>query len=235
MFQVLKNAGIQKCHLFIFNDNTSGIAFWKSVGWDFRKDINLISRKVEAEIEDAVFNLSSISPEVISNQYHAIRKMTIEDWPAVRTIFEEGIATRNATFETKAPSWGEWDAGHIKECRLVATDAERVVGWAALSMVSSRCVYAGVAEVSVYITADARGRRIGRRLLQALVQESEQSGLWTLQAGIFPENGPSIAVHEQCGFRMIGRREKLGQMDGRWRDVLLFERRSSVTGIGEAR
>ena len=233
--QVLKGAGIQKCHLFIFNDNTGGIAFWKSIGLDFRKDINVISRKLEAEIEDTVFNLSSISPEVLSNQYLSIRKMTAKDWPAVRAIFEEGIATGDATFETKAPSWEEWDAGHLKECRLVATDAEKVVGWAALSPVSSRCVYAGVAEVSVYIKDGERGRRIGRRLLQALVQESEQCGLWTLQAGIFPENEPSIAVHERCGFRMIGRREKLGQMDGRWRDVLLFERRSSATGTGEAR
>jgi len=232
--QVLKGAGIQKCHLFIFNDNTGGIDFWKSVGWEFRKDISVISRKLEAVIKDTVFNLSSNSQEVLSNQSQAIRKMTVQDWPAVRSIFEEGMATGNATFETKPPSWEEWDAGHLKESRLVATDSERVIGWAAISPVSSRCVYAGVAEVSVYITADKRGRRIGRRLLQALVQESEQSGIWTLQAGIFPENEPSITVHERCGFRMIGRREKLGQMGGRWRDVLLFERRSSVTGIGEA-
>jgi len=233
--QALKIGGIQKCHLFIFNDNTGGIAFWKSLEWDFRKDISIISRKLEAVIKDAVFNFSSNSQEVLSNKNQAIRKMTMQDWPAVRTIFKEGIATGNATFETKAPSWEEWNAGHLKECRLVATDSEKVIGWAALSPVSSRCVYAGVAEVSVYITAGERGRRIGRRLLQALVQESEQSGIWTLQAGIFPENEPSIAVHRRCGFRMIGRREKLGQMDGRWRDVLLFERRSSVTGVGEAR
>ena len=233
--QILRSEGIQKCHLFIFNDNTGGIAFWKSVGWDFRKDISVISRKIEAEIEGAVFNLSSNSQEILSNQYQAIRKMTIEDWPAVRTIFEEGIATGNATFETKVPSWEEWDAAHLKESRLVATDSERIIGWAALSPASSRCVYAGVAEVSVYVKNGERGRGIGKQLLQALVQESEQCGIWTLQAGIFPENEPSIAVHKRCGFRMVGRREKLGQMDGQWRDVLLFERRSSVTGVGKAR
>jgi len=168
----------------------------------------------------------------MTGQHPIIRKMTAQDWPAVRTIFEEGIATENATFETKAPSWEEWDAGHLKESRLVATDSERIIGWAALSPVSSRCVYAGVAEVSVYMTADERGRRIGRRLLQALINESEQSGIWTLQAGIFPENEPSIAVHRRCGFRFVGRQEKVGQMDGRWRDVLLFERRSTVAGVG---
>jgi len=168
----------------------------------------------------------------MTDQYHVIRKMTVEDWPAVRTIFEEGIATGNATFETKAPSWEEWDAGHLKESRLVATDSEKIIGWAALSRVSGWCVYAGVAEVSVYVSTGERGRGIGKRLLQALIPESEQSGIWTLQAGIFPENEPSITLHRKCGFRQIGRREKLGQMDGQWRDVLLFERRSTVAGVG---
>jgi L-amino acid N-acyltransferase YncA len=160
-----------------------------------------------------------------------IRKMASEDWPAVRRVYEEGLATGNATFESEVPSWETWDSGHLKECRLVATDAEKVVGWAALSRVSTRRVYAGVAEVSLYISAGERGRGIGRRLLKALVSESEQNGIWTLQAGIFPENSPSITVHRQCRFRLVGRREKLGQMNGRWRDVLLFERRSSVTGV----
>ncbi|MGA3084525.1 MAG: N-acetyltransferase family protein [Thermodesulfobacteriota bacterium] len=164
----------------------------------------------------------------MSNQYLTIRKMIEQDWPEVKASFEEGIATGNATFETEVPTWEKWDSDHLKECRLVAVDSGKVIGWAALSPVSSRCVYAGVAEVSVYITADERGRQIGKRLLQALINESEQNGIWTLQAGIFPENESSIAVHKQCGFRMVGRREKLGQMDGQWRDVLLFERRSSV-------
>ncbi|MEW6184644.1 MAG: N-acetyltransferase family protein [Thermodesulfobacteriota bacterium] len=154
--------------------------------------------------------------------------MTEQDWPAVKTIYEQGLATGNATFEGEAPSWEDWDAGHLQECRLVAVAAERVVGWAALSRVSGRCVYAGVAEVSVYIAAEERGRGIGKQLLQSLIRESEQHGIWTLQSGIFPENEASIALHRKCGFRLIGRREKLGQMNGRWRDVLLYERRSPV-------
>jgi len=155
-----------------------------------------------------------------------IRPMTPADWPAVRTIYNEGIATRNATFITASPEWPEWDGGHLQSCRLVADDAGRVMGWAALSPVSSRCVYAGVAEVSVYVAAAAQGRGIGRALLAALVEASEADKLWTLQAGILPENVGSVAIHERCGFRLVGRREKLGRMDGVWRDVLLMERRS---------
>ena len=158
--------------------------------------------------------------------------MSPADWPAVRAIYEEGIATGNATFQPEAPLWEEWDAGHLRSCRLVAEHAGHIVGWAALSGVSSRCVYAGVAEVSIYVAADARGGGIGRQLLEALVAESERAGIWTLQAGIFPENLPSVTVHERCGFRVVGRREKLGQMDGRWRDVLLLERRSRSVGAG---
>jgi len=150
-----------------------------------------------------------------------------KDWPTVREIYEQGIATGNATFATDAPEWQAWDAGHLKSCRLAAHDNGTLVGWAALSAVSSRCVYAGVAEVSVYIASAARGKGIGKKLLQALVQESEKQGLWTLQAGIFPENEPSIATHLACGFRQVGRRERLGKMKGIWRDVLLFERRSN--------
>jgi L-amino acid N-acyltransferase YncA/uncharacterized protein (DUF952 family) len=158
--------------------------------------------------------------------------MTPPDWPAVRAIYEEGIATGDATFQTEAPSWDEWDAGHLPECRLVSLDdADTIVGWAALSRVSSRCVYAGVAEVSVYVAASARGTGIGRPLLEALVAASERRGLWTLQAGIFPENVASLTLHERCGFRVVGRREKLGQMRGRWRDVLLLERRSASVGV----
>jgi phosphinothricin acetyltransferase len=155
-----------------------------------------------------------------------IRTMTAEDWPAVRAIYLDGIATGNATFELDAPSWAVWDDAHLPTCRLVAIHANEVVGWAALSKVSGRCVYAGVAEVSVYVAAAARGRGVGRQLLQRLVDESEQGGLWTLQAGIFPENAASVAIHERCGFRVVGRREKLGKLGDVWRDILLLERRS---------
>jgi phosphinothricin acetyltransferase len=158
--------------------------------------------------------------------------MNPTDWPAVRAIYEEGIATGDATFQRHAPTWEEWDAGHLREGRLIAERTSLIVGWAALSGVSSRCVYAGVAEVSIYVAAAARGGGIGRCLLEALVAESERAGIWTLQAGIFPENLPSLTVHERCGFRRVGRREKLGQMDGRWRDVLLLERRSRSVGVG---
>ena len=160
-----------------------------------------------------------------------IRPLIAADWPAVRAIYTEGIATGNATFESEAPSWEAWDAGHLPECRLVATMTGRVMGWAALSPVSSRCVYAGVGEISVYVAADGRGRGMGTDLLRALVAESEQHGIWMLQAGILPENEASVAIHERCGFRVVGRREKLGQMNGRWRDVLLLERRSATVGI----
>ncbi len=149
-------------------------------------------------------------------------------------IFGEGIATGHATFETEPPSWEEWDRGHLKTCRVVAVEGEggeeAVLGWAALSPVSSRCVYGGVGEVSVYVAELARGRGIGRALLEALVDESEANGLWTLQAGIFPENVASVHVHERCGFRTVGVRERVGQLGGRWRDTVLMERRSRVVG-----
>jgi phosphinothricin acetyltransferase len=157
--------------------------------------------------------------------------MDSPDWPTVAAIYEEGIATGNATFQTAAPPWDDWDRGHRKDCRLVAKDESgTVVGWAALSPVSGRCVYAGVAEVSVYVAAAARGNGIGRKLLAMLVHESERAGLWTLQAGIFPENAASLAVHYECGFRMVGRRERIGQMNRVWRDVLHLERRSTTVG-----
>jgi phosphinothricin acetyltransferase len=160
-----------------------------------------------------------------------LRSMRPADWPPVRAIYAEGIATGDATFETQAPSWDAWDAGHLPHPRIVAAREREVLGWAALSPVSGRCVYAGVAEVSVYVAARARGRGVGRCLLEALIAESEANGIWTLQAGIFPENGGSAALHERCGFRVVGRRERLGRMAGRWRDVLLLERRSKVTGV----
>lgn len=158
------------------------------------------------------------------------RPLKQDDWPTVRAIYLEGIATGQATFQTEAPAWEAWDAGHVRQCRIVATEAGASVGWAALSPVSSRACYAGVAEVSIYVAAAARGRGVGRRLLDALVAESERAGFWTLQAGIFPENAASLALHARCGFRIVGRRERIGQLHGRWRDVLLLERRSAVVG-----
>lgn len=151
-------------------------------------------------------------------------------WPAVRAIYAEGIATGNATFETEVPPWAAWDAAHLPHCRLVAVAGERLFGWAALSPVSGRCVYAGVAEVSIYVAADSRGRGVGKALLRALITASEQAGIWTLQAGIFPENGASLALHRACGFRRVGVRERIGELAGVWRDVVLLERRSTVAG-----
>jgi L-amino acid N-acyltransferase YncA len=162
-----------------------------------------------------------------------------EDWPAVREIYREGIATGNATFETELPSWEKWDSAHRQDCRLVAReriaeatspDQNAVRGFAALSSVSVRPVYAGVAEVSVYVAASARGRGIGKALLQTLVDESEAHGIWTLQAGIFPENVASIALHKSCGFCEVGIRRRIGKLGDTWRDVLLLERRSSTAG-----
>jgi L-amino acid N-acyltransferase YncA len=161
----------------------------------------------------------------------SIAAIRSEDWPAIRNIYSEGIATGNATFETETPEWAKWDHWHLPECRLIARDSQRVLGWAALSPVSGRRVYSGVAEVSVYVAAAARGCGVGKRLLQSLIEQSERCGIWTLQAGIFPENVPSIALHKSCGFREVGVRHKLGQRDGMWRDVLLMERRSTTIGI----
>ncbi len=149
----------------------------------------------------------------------------------MRAIYVEGIATGNATFEQTAPDWDKWDAGHLAGARFVARSGSGdVLGWAALSGVSSRCVYAGVAEVSIYVAESARGRGIGKMLMARLIAESEAAGIWTLQAGIFPENIASIALHERAGFRIVGTRERMGQMNGRWRDVVLMERRSAVAG-----
>ena len=160
----------------------------------------------------------------------SIERLTPSDWDAVRGIYLEGIATGDATFETDAPGWEIWDGAHRQDARLVARRAGRVVGWAALTRVSGRCVYAGVAEVSVYVAGSARGEGVGRALLEALIAASEQAGVWTLQAGIFPENAASIALHERCGFRIVGRRERLGRLGPTWRDVMLLERRSPRVG-----
>jgi phosphinothricin acetyltransferase len=159
-----------------------------------------------------------------------IREMVAEDWERVRTIYLAGIATGQATFETESPEWEQWDSAHLSTPRLIAISEGRIAGWAALSPVSARCVYAGVAEVSVYVNAGFRGRGVGSQLLEALVKESEQNGIWTLQASIFPENAASTLLHKSCGFREVGRRERIGKMSGVWRDTLLFERRSRLVG-----
>lgn len=161
----------------------------------------------------------------------AVVPMEPGDWDAVRAIYLEGIATRNATFETDAPGWEKWDRDRLSCCRLVARDGTGVLGWAALSPVSSRPVYAGVAEASIYVAAPARGRGVGAALLRVLVDASERAGIWTLQAGIFPENAASLRMCQRAGFRVVGTRERIGCMDGRWRDTVLMERRSPVAGV----
>ncbi|RDC65292.1 GNAT family N-acetyltransferase [Adhaeribacter pallidiroseus] len=160
-----------------------------------------------------------------------ITPMREQDWPAVATIYREGMATGNATFQKEVPTWPEWDKSHVPDCRFVAKLDEEVVGWAALSPISSRCVYGGVAEVSVYIKQNNRGQRIGENLLKHLVTASELTGFWTLQASIFPENTASIRIHEKAGFSVVGRRERIGKMDDTWRDTILLERRSATVGI----
>jgi len=161
----------------------------------------------------------------------SIHKMKDEEWPDVKYIYQEGIATGDATFESEAPDWEQWDKSHLRDCRLVAKSGEKIVGWAALIPVSSRCVYDGVAEVSLYVRDSFRGRGIGTELLKAAIEESQRAGIWTLQSGTFPENAASIAIQKACGFREVGIREKIGCMNGQWRDVILMERRSKVVGI----
>ena len=160
-----------------------------------------------------------------------VRAMTPSDWEDVARIYAEGMATGYATFEQEVPSWESWDNNHLETCRLVAMENDHLLGWAALSPVSSRCVYGGVAEVSVYVGSEARGRGVGRALMQQLISESEAAGLWTLQSGIFPENIASIILHEHVGFRKIGVRERVGKLHDEWKDNVLFERRSKNVGI----
>ena len=165
-----------------------------------------------------------------------ITKMQPKHWQDVSRIYAEGIATGNATFQKDLPSWEEWDSSHLQNCRFIATNVIAntegvIIGWAALTPVSGRCVYAGVAEVSVYVTPQYCGQGIGKMLMQQLIEASEGDGLWTLQAGIFPENTGSLRLHQSVGFRQIGRRERIGKMDGVWRDTLLLERRSEKVGV----
>ena len=161
-----------------------------------------------------------------------VREMTQSDWSDVARIYDEGIATGYATFETNVPQYGDWDKAHVRLCRLIAEEDGSIQGWAALSPVSSRCVYGGVAEISIYIGENARGKGIGKVLLARLIEESERAGYWTLQSGIFPENKASIKLHERLGFRFLGKRESIGKTnDGIWKDNLLFERRSKKVGI----
>ena len=157
--------------------------------------------------------------------------MRADDWAQVSKIYAEGIATGFATFEKEIPSYDSWDSAHMNTCRLVAVKNDKMLGWAALSLVSSRCVYGGVAEVSVYVGKDCRGMGVGKTLMVTLIKESEKEGLWTLQSGIFPENKGSIELHKKVGFRYIGKRERVGKLDGVWKDNVLFERRSKVVGI----
>jgi L-amino acid N-acyltransferase YncA len=153
-----------------------------------------------------------------------IRDLRPDDWPEVAAIYEAGIRGRNATFETSVPSWEAWDAAHT--LRLVAVDVDRVVGWAALSPVSDRCVYEGVVENSVYVAPGFRGRGIGRGLLMRLIGEAEAAGIWTIQTNVFPENRASLELHRSCGFRVVGVRERIGRLDGLWRDTVFLERRT---------
>ncbi len=159
-----------------------------------------------------------------------LRPMTAADWPEAAEIYREGLETGNATFQNSVPNWEEWDAAHLKTGRIVAEMGGAVAGWAALTPVSGRCVYEGVAEVSVYVGQKFRGAKIGSQLLEKLVLQSEADGLWTLQAGVFPENLASLKIHETAGFRQVGFREKIGKMGGVWRDTVLLERRSKQIG-----
>lgn len=162
---------------------------------------------------------------------YIIENMKETDWQQVSDIYLAGIKTEIATFQSEVPTWEEWDKGHLTTCRLVARNGEKILGWAALSAVSSRCVYAGVAEVSIYVSEEHKGKGVGTSLLNHLIQQSEKEGFWTLQAAIIKENIPSRMLHKICGFREIGYRERLGKMNnGKWHDVILMERRSKIVG-----
>ncbi|MBV9180412.1 MAG: N-acetyltransferase [Acidobacteria bacterium] len=174
--------------------------------------------------------VASARPDIRKHITVRIEAMTPDDWAEVRAIYEEGIATGLGTFETKAPSWMEWNAARLPHSRLVARD-EQVLGWAALSAVSKRACYSGVAEVGIYVRASARGRGVGRALLEALVESSEMHGIWTLQGATIAENQASLALQARCGFRVVGRRERIAKLAGVWHDTVLTERRSTKVGI----
>ncbi|MDD7793529.1 GNAT family N-acetyltransferase [Clostridium sp. 'White wine YQ'] len=158
-----------------------------------------------------------------------IRSMVEQDWRCVATIYQQGMDTNISTFQTECPSYEEWDKGHVKSCRLVAVDGEQVIGWAALSAVSSRCVYAGVGELSIYVDNNYKGKGVGSKLLSSLIAESENHEFWTIQSGIMEENEASLNLHKKCGFREIGYREKVGKdRHGKWRNTILMEKRSSL-------
>lgn len=164
-----------------------------------------------------------------------VRDMTAADWPDVERIYREGIATGNATFEASPPSWEDFDREKVADPRLVAVEDDAVVGWAAAGRVSSRCVYEGVLEHSVYVAESSRGHGVGRVLLDAFLRAAEAAQIWTVQSGVFPENEPSLALHRELGFRTVGTRERVGRMGygpyaGLWRDVVMIERRSSLVG-----
>jgi L-amino acid N-acyltransferase YncA/protein-tyrosine-phosphatase len=186
------------------------------------EEIDRRAQALMAEILAGQQNGGMLNPEINA----AIREMKPSDWSKVRAIYADGIATGNATFETEPPEWKGWDESHLPELRFVALEGGEVIGWAAASPVSDRCCYSGVVENSVYVAAGYGGRGIGRLLLSTLIEASEKAGVWTIQTGIFPENAASLALHEACGFRVVGRRERLGQLQGRWRDVMFLERRS---------
>jgi len=162
-----------------------------------------------------------------------IEFLTKNDWDVVRSIYFEGIATGDATFEKNPPSFEEWDSSHFHDCRIIAKRGNQIIGWAALSSLSTRCVYVGVAEVSIYVSASCRGEGIGEVLLNALIEASENAGIWTLESSMFPENEASIRLHKSCGFREVGFRERIGELDGKWRNTILMERRSEVIGSRE--
>lgn len=160
-----------------------------------------------------------------------IRPLVPTDWPAIHRIYEEGIATGMATLATRAPDWFAWDSEYLTTCRLAAEMDGEVAGWAALAPLGSLCDYSGAAELSVYVAEQARGRRLGRQLLEALISASEDAGFWTLEAQVLEDNEVSIHLHESVGFRRVGVRERIGRVDGEWRNVVLLERRSSTVGV----
>jgi phosphinothricin acetyltransferase len=160
-----------------------------------------------------------------------IRPFVKSDFPSVKGIYQQGIDSGEATFQEQAKDYDVWNESLLPSCRLVAESNRQIIGWAALSSTSNRCVYSGIAEVSVYVSSNSQGLGVGNSLLEALIKASEEEGIWTLQAGIFPENKASIHIHSKNGFKVLGIREKLGQMNGIWRDIVFMERRSKVVGL----